>query len=379
MMDTLKRTTEARRKDTRADTRVETARHEARSPALLVRRVREDFPALSLTVHGHPLVYLDNAATTQKPQAVLSAIDRYYREENANVHRGVHTLSDRATRAYEGARGTVRRFLNAAEEREIVFTRGTTEAINLVAQSYGRRHVGEGDEVLITAMEHHANIVPWQMLCEEKGARLVVAPVTDHGELPLEEFEALLSDRTRIVSVTHVSNVLGTVNPVRQMIEMAHARGIPVMVDGAQAVQHTSVDVRALDADFYTFSGHKVYGPTGIGVLYGKADVLDAMPPWQGGGDMIRYVSFEKTTYNDIPHRFEAGTPHIAGAAGLAAALDYLEGLGRSQVAAHEDVLLAYTEEAIASVPGLRILGEPTHRAGAVSFTICLLYTSRCV
>lgn len=341
-----------------------------RTSAPRVERAREDFPALRQSVHGHPLVYLDNAATTQKPEAVLKALDRYYREDNANVHRGVHTLSERATRQYEGARGTVRRFLNAAEDREIIFTRGATEAINLVAQTFGRQRVGEGDAVLITAMEHHANIVPWQMLCEEKGARLMVAPISDEGEVLLDEYEALLTDRTRIVAFPHVSNVLGTVNPARRMIEMAHAKGIPVLLDAAQSVPHMPVDMRALDADFAVFSGHKVYAPTGIGALYGKAEHLEAMPPWQGGGDMIRYVSFERTTYNDIPNRFEAGTPHIAGAIGLAAALEYLEALGRDRVEAHEELLLAYAEEAMRSVPGLRILADPTHRAGALSFTM---------
>jgi cysteine desulfurase/selenocysteine lyase len=348
----------------------ETARRPSDAEPLDMRLVRADFPALRQSVHGKPLVYLDNAATTQKPEQVMAAMYKYYSEDNANVHRGAHTLSERATRAYEGARGIVARFLGAAEDREIIFTRGATEAINLVAQTYGRRHVGAGDEVVVTEMEHHSNIVPWQILCEEKGARLAVAPVNDAGELVLEKFEALLNDRTRIVAVTHVSNALGTVNPIRTIVDMAHARGIPVLVDGAQAVPHLPVDVRALDADWYVFSGHKVYGPTGIGALYGKADVLGAMPPWQGGGDMIRSVSFDGTTYNDIPYRFEAGTPHIAGAVGLGAALEYVEGLGRARVEAHESDLLAYADEALDTVPGLRRIGTATDRAGAVSFVL---------
>jgi cysteine desulfurase/selenocysteine lyase len=332
--------------------------------------VRKDFPILGEKVHGKPLIYLDNAATAQKPQAVLDALRHYYEQDNANIHRGVHALSERATAAYEEARVKVQCFLNAREAREVVFVRGTTEAINLVAQTFGRQKVGAGDEVLITHMEHHSNIVPWQILCEEKGARLRVAPITDEGELILEEMERLMGPRTRLVSVVHVSNTLGTVNPVRQIIALAHRRGIPVLVDGAQAAPHLPVDVQELDCDFYALSGHKLYGPTGTGVLHGKAELLEAMPPWQGGGDMIRSVTFEKTTYNVLPHKFEAGTPHIAGVIGLGAAIDYLEGLGRDAVAAYERGLLTYAIDALRSVPGVRLIGTATERAGAISFVL---------
>jgi len=330
--------------------------------------VRADFPILREQVHGKPLVYLDNAATTQKPQAVIDRLTRYYSEENANVHRGVHLLSERATDAYEHSRQTVRRFLHARDVQEIVFVRGTTEAINLVAHSYGRTHVGAGDEVLVTAMEHHSNIVPWQLLCEEKRARLRVAPITDAGELRLDEYEALLSDRTKIVAVVHVSNALGTVNPVAEMIRMAHRRSIPVLVDGAQAVAHMAVDVQALDCDFYTLSGHKVFGPTGIGVLYGKAALLDAMPPYQGGGDMISSVTFERTRYNVLPYKFEAGTPNIAGAIGLGTALEYVEALGLDRIAAHEHALLEYGTEALSQIEGLRMTGTARDKAGILAF-----------
>ena len=335
-----------------------------------VSRAREDFPILSRKVHGKPLVYLDNAATTQKPRAVIAAIRRYYGTSNSNVHRGVHALSDRATRAYEEARARVARFLNAREDREIVFVRGATEAINLVAQSYGRIHLQEGDEVLVTAMEHHANIVPWQMVCDRAGARLKVAPIEDSGELDLPAYERMLSPRTRLAAVTHVSNAIGTVNPVREMIGMAHARGIPVLVDGAQAVPHIPVDVQALGCDFYAFSGHKLYGPTGIGALYGKAEHLEAMPPYQGGGDMILRVTFEKTTYNAIPWKFEAGTPNIAGAVGLRAAIDYLDAIGPGVVSAHEGELLAYATEEVGRIPGVRIVGTAREKAGILSFVV---------
>lgn len=346
------------------------ARPAAADAPLDLRKIRADFPALRQQVHGRPLVYLDNAATTQKPEPVLAALYRYYSEDNANVHRGAHTLSERATRGYEGARSTVARFLNARTDREIVFTRGATESINLVAQAWGRANISEGDEIVITAMEHHSNIVPWQMLCEEKGAKLVVAPITDDGELDMESFTALLNGRTKLVAVTHVSNALGTVAPVRRIVDLAHQAGALALVDGAQAVPHLPVDVQALDADFYVFSGHKVYGPTGIGALYAKAAVLSAMPPWQGGGDMIRSVTFEKTLYNEIPYRFEAGTPNIAGAIGMAAALEYVEHLGRARVEAYEASLLAYADEALDTVPGLKRIGTAPLRAGAVSFTL---------
>jgi cysteine desulfurase/selenocysteine lyase len=334
------------------------------------RRARQDFPVLQQNVHGRPLVYLDNAATTHKPAAVLDAVARFYNEDNSNVHRGVHELSQRATLAYEGARARVRRFLNARHDREIVFVRGTTEAINLVAHSYGGTHLNPGDEILITAMEHHSNIVPWQMLCERARATLRVVPITDDGDLMMDRFADLLGPRTRMVSVVHMSNALGTINPVRDIVQLAHARGVPVMLDGAQAVAHMPVDVQELDCDFYAFSGHKIYGPTGIGVLYGKASLLDAMPPWQGGGDMIASVSFEKTTYNKAPHRFEAGTPHIAGAVGMAAALDYLEGLGLERVAAHEDALLARATAALSAIPRVRLIGTSARKSSVVSFVL---------
>jgi cysteine desulfurase/selenocysteine lyase len=335
-----------------------------------VERIRKDFPILHQQVHGRRLVYLDNAATTQKPQAVLDALRAYYETDNANVHRGVHLLSERATADYEGARETVRRFLNAREAREIVFVRGTTEGVNLVARSFGRRALRAGDEVIISALEHHSNIVPWQLLCEETGAALRVVPISDAGEVDVDAYERLLGDRTRLVAVSHVSNALGTVVPVRRIVELAHRRGVPVLVDGAQAVSHLPVDVQALDCDFYAFSGHKVLGPTGIGVLYGKAELLEAMPPFQGGGDMIKSVSFEKTVYNDVPHRFEAGTPHIAGAVGLGAALEYLDGLGRERVAAWEHGLLARATEVVSAIPGVQIVGTAREKASVLSFVM---------
>jgi cysteine desulfurase/selenocysteine lyase len=335
-----------------------------------VKAVRDDFPILATRLYGKPLVYLDNAATTQKPQAVIDRLTRYYAHENANVHRGVHSLSERATEGYEGARQTVCRFLNAADPQGIVFVRGTTEAINLVAQTYGRAHVGPGDDIVLTVMEHHSNIVPWQILCEEKGARLRVVPMTDSGELRLDEYEALLSDRTRIVAVAHVSNALGTVNPIRRIVEIAHARGVPVLVDGAQAVSHLAVDVQALDCDFYAFSGHKLFGPTGIGVLYGKTEMLDRMPPYQGGGDMIRSVRFEKTLYNTLPYKFEAGTPNIAGAIGLSVAIEYLTLLGFERIGEHERDLLAYGTRALMDVPGLKLTGTAQEKAGILSFVL---------
>jgi cysteine desulfurase / selenocysteine lyase len=340
------------------------------SASLDMERIRRDFPILEQTIHGKKLVYLDNAATSQKPRAVIDAIVRYYEHLNANIHRGVHTLSVRATEAHDEARETVRRFIQAADANEIIFVRGATEAVNLVAQTYGRANVGAGDEVLITAMEHHSNIVPWQMLCDEKGAHLRVAPINDAGELELDGFEKLLSPRTRIVAVAHVSNALGTVNPVRKIVQLAHAHDVPVLVDGAQAVPHLSVDVQALGCDFYAFSGHKVYGPTGIGVLYGKEEMLAELPPYQGGGDMISSVTFEKTTYNVVPYKFEAGTPDIAGAIGLGVALEYVMGLGMDSVAAHGQDLLAYATEKVGAIDGVRLIGTAKERAGVVSFVM---------
>ncbi len=335
-----------------------------------VERVRREFPILSQRVHGKPLAYLDSGATAQKPRKVIDAVSHFYSADNANVHRGVYALAERATAAYEKARASVARFLGAADPREIVFVRGATEGLNLVAQTFGRKEVGPGDEILITAMEHHSDIVPWQMLAEEKGARLVVAPVDDRGALPLDELERRIGARTKIVAVTHVSNALGTVNPVRRIAEMAHARGAAVVVDGAQAVPHLPVDVRALGCDFYAFSGHKVFGPTGIGVLYGKASRLEAMPPWQGGGDMILSVTFERTLYNRIPYKFEAGTPDAAGAVGLGAAIEWLEGLDRAGVEAHERDLLAYGTEELSRVPGLRLIGTAPDKVAVFSFVL---------
>ncbi len=335
-----------------------------------VSAARKDFPALHQEVHGKPLVYLDNAATTQKPTAVIDAIDRFYRLDCSNVHRGVHELSERATKAYEEARTSVKRFINARTEREIVFVRGTTEAINLVASSYGRSHLKAGDEILISALEHHSNIVPWQLLSDQIGTRLVVAPINDDGELMLEEFERRLGPNTALVAVAHVSNALGTVMPVQEIIRMAHARNVPVLIDGAQAVSHLRVDVRDLGCDFYAFSGHKVFGPTGIGILYGREDLLDRMPPYQGGGDMIRSVTFEKTTYNELPYKFEAGTPHVAGAIGLGAALDYLSRLGIDRVTDYERGLLAYGTELLESIRGLRLIGTAREKAAVLSFVL---------
>jgi len=343
---------------------------EPSSAAFDVGKVRDDFPILKEKVYDKPLVYLDNAATSQKPKTVLEAIARFYNEDCSNVHRGVHLLSARATDAYEGVRVKVQRFLNAREAREIIFVRGTTEAINLVAQTYGRAHVKTDDEIVITAMEHHSNIVPWQMLCEEKGARLRVAPINDRGEMVFEEFEKLLTPRTRLVAAAHVSNALGTINPVRQIIEAAHRLNVPVLIDGAQAVPHLRVDVQQLDCDFYTFSGHKVYGPTGIGVLYGKASLLESMPPYQGGGDMISSVTFEKTLYNTIPYKFEAGTPNIAATMGLGAAIDYVNRIGLENMAAYEQELLAYATKAISEIPGVRLIGTAGEKASVLSFVL---------
>ncbi len=335
-----------------------------------VARIREDFPILAERVRGKPLVYLDNGASTQKPNVVIDTLANFYRHDYANVHRGVHTLSQRATDLYEAARAKVQRFLNADSPREVVFVRGTTEAINLVAASYARPRLGPDDDIVITALEHHSNIVPWQLVCAATGAQLRVVPVDDRGELRFEAFEKMIGPRTRLVAVTQVSNAIGTVLPLERIVALAHERKVPVLVDGAQAVSHLPVDVRALDCDFYAFSGHKVFGPTGIGVLYAKASILSAMPPYQGGGDMIRSVTFGKTDFADIPARFEAGTPDIAGAIGLGAALDYVERIGRPAIAAHEQGLLAYATERVGAIPGVRIVGTAQHKAAILSFMI---------
>ncbi|GMU02886.1 cysteine desulfurase [Corallococcus caeni] len=339
-------------------------------PGFDLARVRADFPILRQEVRGRPLVYLDSAATGQKPQAMLDALTRFYTHDNANVHRGVHILSERATQAFEDARETVRRFIHAKDVREVIFVRGTTEAINLVAATYGRKHVGPGDEVLISAMEHHSNIVPWQMVCDAAGAKLRVIPVDDRGELRMDAVDALLTEKTRLLAITHVSNALGSVNPIKELVAKAHAKNIPVLVDGAQSVTHFPVDVQDLGCDFYAFSGHKLFGPTGIGVLYGKLSMLESLPPYQGGGDMILSVTMEKTVYNRVPHRFEAGTPDMAGAVGLAAAIRYLEALGMENVSQHDQWLLAYATDALQSVPGLKLVGTAPRKTGVLSFTL---------
>lgn len=339
-------------------------------PSLDVQQIRADFPILAQEVHGQPLVYLDNAATAQKPTAVLEKLQHYYTQDNANVHRGVHLLSERATQEFEQARECVKDFLHADDVREVIFTRGTTESINLVAQSYGRTQLRPGDEVLITWMEHHSNIVPWQMLCEQTGAVLRVAPINDQGELLVEEYEKLLNPRTRLVAFTHISNALGTINPVKHLTERAHAVGAVVLVDGAQAVPHVPVDVQDLGCDFYVFSGHKVFGPTGIGVLWGRHELLEAMPPYQSGGDMIYSVSFERTTYNTLPYKFEAGTPNIAGAIGLAAALEYVQQFDWEALEAHERTLLEYGTDLLQELPGLRIIGTASEKVGVLSFVM---------
>jgi cysteine desulfurase/selenocysteine lyase len=344
--------------------------HVGIASAFDVQKIRRDFPILSQRVHGKALVYLDNAATTQKPKPVIDAMVRSYAEDNANIHRGVHLLSERATRSYEEAREKVRKFLHAPDAREIVFVRGTTEAINLVAHTFGRVRVGRGDEVLITEMEHHSNIVPWQLLCEEKGAQLNVLPITDDGELRIDLLDRFLTERTKMVAIVHVSNSLGTINPVATIAEKARARGIPVLVDGAQAVAHLPVDVQALGCDFYAMSGHKLFGPTGIGVLWGRLPLLEKMPPYQGGGDMISTVTFKKTTYNVVPNKFEAGTPNIAGSVGLGAAIDYLEGIDFTSMRAYEDELLEYGRLALTSVPGVRIVGTAAKKASILSFVM---------
>ena len=341
-----------------------------RETLLDVERIRKDFPILQRKVHGRQLVYLDNAASTQKPRQMIQSLKRFYESDYANIHRGVHLLSQVATDQYEQARVKSQRFINAACHCEVIFTRGATEGINLVAATFGRQNVKAGDEILITAMEHHSNIVPWQMLCEEKGAKLRVAPVSDSGELILEEFDRLLTPRTRLAAFVHVSNVLGTVNPVKEMIAMAHAKGVPVLIDGAQSAPHVKIDVKDLDCDFFAFSSHKMYGPTGIGVLYGKRALLNKMPPYQGGGDMISSVTFEKTEYNDLPYKFEAGTPNIADVVAFGAAIDYLTQIGIENVAAHEHDLMEYATAALKEVPGLRIIGEAAEKSGAISFVM---------
>ena len=341
-----------------------------KTSSLDVEKIRQDFPLLHQEVNGKPLAYLDNAATSQKPTQVIEALDKYYQEDNANIHRGVHTLSERATIDYEQAREKVRSFINANSEKEIIFVRGATEGINLIAQSYGRNKLKTGDEIIISEMEHHSNIVPWQLLCEQTGAILKIIPINDSGELILEEFEKLLSPKTKLVSLAHISNALGTINPIQIIIDRAHEHNAVVIIDGAQATPHTIVDVQALDCDFYVFSGHKLFGPTGIGVLYGKAHLLEAMPPWQGGGDMIKMVSFEKTLYNDLPYKFEAGTPHIAGVIGLGAAIDYVSTTGLEAIAAHEHELLEYATEKILEVKGLRLIGTAQQKTSILSFVI---------
>lgn len=335
-----------------------------------VEKIRGDFPILHRQVRGQRLVYLDNAATTQKPRCVIDTIEKYYTSQNSNIHRGVHYLSELATKLYEESRKKIKRFLNAAKAHEIIFVRGTTEGINLVAQSYGRKNLTAGDEIIISAMEHHSNIVPWQLLCEQIGAVLRVVPMNDHGELLLDEYEKLFTDRTKFVSIVYLSNALGTINPVKRIIAGAHERNIPVLIDGAQAVSHLSVDVRDLDCDFYVFSGHKFFGPTGIGVLYGKEKFLDAMPPYQGGGDMIKSVTFEKTTFNDLPYKFEAGTPNVAGGIGLGAAVDYICQIGLKSIVAYERELLRYATNAFASISDLRIIGTAKEKASVLSFVM---------
>jgi cysteine desulfurase/selenocysteine lyase len=340
------------------------------SAALDVERLRAEFPILAREVHGKPLAYLDNAASTQKPAAVIEALSDYYSRYNANIHRGIHKLSEEATWEYEKARGKIGRYLHAADPREIVFTRGTTESINLVAQAFARPRVRPGDEILVTWLEHHSNIVPWQLVCEHTGAVLKAVPIDDRGDVIVDEVERLLSPRTKLFAVAHVSNALGTVVPVRELVALAHERGVPVLVDGAQAVQHLAVDVQALGCDFYAFSGHKIYGPTGIGALFARRELLEEMPPWQGGGEMIATVSFEKSSWAKVPHKFEAGTPHIAGAIGLGAALDWVTARGLERIAHHEAGLLAYATRAVSEIPGVRIVGTAREKSSVISFVV---------
>ena len=335
-----------------------------------VARIREDFPILDQMVNGKPLVYLDNAATTQKPQVVIDALVNYYTSDNSNVHRGVHTLSQRATEDFDIGRSKARQFLNAGSDQEIIFVKGTTDGINLVAQSYARPNLGEGDDIIISTMEHHSNIIPWQVLCQEKGAHLRVIPISDAGELLIDEYEKLLTPRTKLVAITHVSNVLGTVNPIEQIVEIAHNRGVPVLVDGAQAVPHMAVDVQKLGCDFYVFSGHKIYGPTGIGVLYGNSELLEAMPPYQLGSEMIKSVTFEHTIYNDLPFKFEPGTPHIAGVIGMGAAIDYLNGIGMDRIDAYEHDLLKYGMECLSGIDGVQLIGTAPGKSSVMSFVM---------
>jgi cysteine desulfurase/selenocysteine lyase len=335
-----------------------------------INEIRNHFPILSQKVRGKQLVYLDNAATTQKPQVVIDTITKYYSEQNSNIHRGVHFLSQQATVAYEDARKKIQQFINAPKQEQIIFTKGTTDGINLVANSFGKRFIKEGDEVIISALEHHSNIVPWQILCEDRGAKLKVIPINQKGEILLDEFEKLLSPKTKLVAVNHISNSLGTINPIEKMIALAHNVGAKVLIDGAQAVAHTKVDVQQLDCDFYVFSGHKLFGPTGIGVLYGKEELLNAMPPYQGGGDMIKTVTFEKTTYNDLPHKFEAGTPNIAGGIGLGAAIDYVNNIGLENIAQQENDLLHYATQQLKTINGIRFIGEAAHKTSVISFLV---------
>lgn len=343
---------------------------EATTYKLNVEEIRKDFPILHRQVNGKPLVYFDNGATSQKPQQVIDVINRYYQHENSNIHRGIHTLSQEATDAYEKARTTVQQFINAKHHHEVIFTSGTTGSINLVASSFGKKHLQAGDEIIISTMEHHSNIVPWQMICEEKGAILKVIPISDKGELLMDEFEKLLSSKTKLVSITHVSNTLGTINPVKEIIKLAKAVGAAILIDGAQAVPHTKVDVQALDCDFYAFSAHKMFGPTGVGILYGKEAILNDLPPYQGGGDMIKTVTFEKTTYNELPHKFEAGTPNIVGGLGLAAAIDYMNNIGIANIEAYEHELLSYATGKIKQIEGIRIIGEAANKASVLSFLV---------
>lgn len=337
---------------------------------LNVEEIRKDFPILHRQVNGKPLVYFDNGATSQKPQQVIDVINRYYQHENSNIHRGIHTLSQEATDVYEKARTTIQQFINAKHNHEIIFTNGTTGSINLVASSFGKKYLQAGDEIIISTMEHHSNIVPWQMICEEKGAILKVIPISDKGELLMDEFEKLLSPKTKLVSITHVSNTLGTINPVKEIVKLAKKAGAFVLLDGAQAVPHTKVDVQALDCDFYAFSAHKMFGPTGVGILYGKEAILNELPPYQGGGDMIKTVTFEKTTYNELPHKFEAGTPNIVGGLGLAAAIDYMNNIGIANIEAYEHELLNYATEKIKQIEGVRIIGEAINKASVLSFLV---------